>query len=175
VGSADGGPLGRAVSGFVARLALGVAIMGALLWVVYCGATQTIYALRCDWLCGPPAAPALDDPLLTPPQIVPEWYTLPSYGMLRAITFGIGPLDAKWLGLIVAAAAFIAPLTLAFFNWSKTPARAFIPLIALPFVIGGLGYCAVQSGIHLNPWPLQILTAAYFAIFAAFPLLARRH
>lgn len=33
------------------------------------------------------------DSLKTPAHIVPEWYFLPFYAMLRAITFNIGPID----------------------------------------------------------------------------------
>jgi ubiquinol-cytochrome c reductase cytochrome b subunit len=34
------------------------------------------------------------DPLVTPAHIVPEWYFLPFYAILRAITFDIGPISA---------------------------------------------------------------------------------
>ncbi len=33
------------------------------------------------------------DPLVTPPHIVPEWYFLPFYAVLRSITFDINPLS----------------------------------------------------------------------------------
>ena len=39
---------------------------------------------------------------MTPPHIVPEWYFLPFYAILRAITFDLfwGLLPAKLLGVI---------------------------------------------------------------------------
>jgi ubiquinol-cytochrome c reductase cytochrome b subunit len=41
-----------------------------------------------------------EDPLKTPAHIVPEWYFLPFYAILRAITFNIGPIDSKLGGVI---------------------------------------------------------------------------
>ncbi|MEL6507569.1 MAG: cytochrome b/b6, partial [Pseudomonadota bacterium] len=41
------------------------------------------------------------DPLVTPAHIVPEWYFLPFYAMLRAITFDILFIPAKLGGVIV--------------------------------------------------------------------------
>ena len=56
------------------------------------------------------------NPLVTPPHIVPEWYFLPFYAILRAITFdisipftGIVLIDAK-LGGVIAMFASIAVL-----------------------------------------------------------------
>jgi quinol-cytochrome oxidoreductase complex cytochrome b subunit len=43
------------------------------------------------------------DPLVTPAHIVPEWYFLPFYAMLRSITFGINIYLIGALGLAVAA------------------------------------------------------------------------
>jgi quinol-cytochrome oxidoreductase complex cytochrome b subunit len=39
------------------------------------------------------------NPLQTPAHIVPEWYYLPFYAILRAITFNIGPIDSKLGGV----------------------------------------------------------------------------
>lgn len=41
------------------------------------------------------------DPLVTPAHIVPEWYFLPFYAMLRAITFDILFIDSKLGGVLV--------------------------------------------------------------------------
>ena len=40
------------------------------------------------------------DPLKTPAHIVPEWYFLPFYAILRAITFNVGPIDSKLGGVL---------------------------------------------------------------------------
>ena len=49
------------------------------------------------------------NPLKTPAHIVPEWYFLPFYAILRAITFNIGPIDSK-LGGVLAMFGSIAVL-----------------------------------------------------------------
>ena len=41
------------------------------------------------------------NPLVTPAHIVPEWYYLPFYAILRAITFDVLFLDAKFLGVLL--------------------------------------------------------------------------
>jgi ubiquinol-cytochrome c reductase cytochrome b subunit len=41
------------------------------------------------------------NPLVTPAEIVPEWYFLPFYAILRAITFDVLFLDAKFLGVLM--------------------------------------------------------------------------
>ena len=40
------------------------------------------------------------DPLKTPAHIVPEWYFLPFYAMLRAITFDILWINSKLAGVL---------------------------------------------------------------------------
>ena len=47
------------------------------------------------------------DPLKTPAHIVPEWYYLPFYAILRAITFNIGPIDSKLGGVLAMGAAIL--------------------------------------------------------------------
>ncbi|MGS8542325.1 cytochrome b, partial [Salmonella enterica subsp. enterica serovar Anatum] len=53
------------------------------------------------------------DSLKTPAHIVPEWYFLPFYAMLRAITFNIGPINSKLGGVLTMfgsiAILFIVP------------------------------------------------------------------
>jgi len=52
------------------------------------------------------------NPLSTPAHIVPEWYFLPFYAMLRAITFDVLFIDSKLGGVLVMFAS-IALLALA--------------------------------------------------------------
>ena len=53
------------------------------------------------------------NPLVTPPHIVPEWYFLPFYAMLRAITFD--------LNIYLAGAGAIGAYLIFQFAWKKTP------------------------------------------------------
>ncbi len=62
------------------------------------------------------------NPLVTPAHIVPEWYFLPFYAILRAITFDIWFLDAKFLGVL---AMFGAILVMALAPWlDSSPVRS---------------------------------------------------
>ncbi|TNE57559.1 MAG: cytochrome b/b6, partial [Alphaproteobacteria bacterium] len=47
------------------------------------------------------------NPLVTPPHIVPEWYYLPFYAILRSITFDILFLDSKLLGVMAMFGSII--------------------------------------------------------------------
>lgn len=57
------------------------------------------------------------NPLVTPAHIVPEWYFLPFYAILRAITFDILFIDAKFGGVL---AMFGAILVMALAPWLDT-------------------------------------------------------
>ena len=57
------------------------------------------------------------NPLATPAHIVPEWYFLPFYAMLRAITFDVLFIDAKFGGVI---AMFGSIIVMALVPWLDT-------------------------------------------------------
>ncbi len=88
--------------------------------------------------------------LATPAHIVPEWYFLPFYAILRAITFDILFLDAKFLG-VLAMFGSIAVMALA--PWLDTsPVRSgrYRPLFKKAFWILGvvffiLMWCGAQN------------------------------
>lgn len=125
-------------------------------------------------------------PLVTPPHIVPEWYFLPFYAILRAITFDIGipftdvVLISAKLGGVIALVASVA--ILAFMPWLDThPVRsaryrpyyrmAIFALLASILALGYVGAKPVEQ-----PWVLigQIATFYYFAFFLIIvPLLSR--
>ena len=115
------------------------------------------------------------NPVVTPPDIVPEWYLLPFYAMLRSV-------PQKLIGVIVMAGALI---TLVFVPWlDSSPVRSsrFRPMMKQVFWIFVvdcliLGYCGAQSvdaakfGVPLV-WVARIGTAYYFAYFwLIMPLL----
>ncbi len=95
------------------------------------------------------------NPLVTPPHIVPEWYFLPFYAMLRAITFD--------LNIYLAGAGAIGAYLIFQFAWKKTPddfaqrnCKLLIiaaALIGAPgFIIGFLSGNAFFAGIiHYIP------------------------
>jgi len=61
------------------------------------------------------------NPLVTPPHIVPEWYFLPYYAILRSIPHKAG-------GIIAMGAALIVLLLLPFISTSEIRSSAFRPI-----------------------------------------------
>src|SRR5436305_1485770 len=68
------------------------------------------------------------NPMQTPPAIVPEWYLLPFYAILRSI-------PNKLLGVIAMFSAILALLSLPFTDLSKLRGIQFRPLSKIDFLI----------------------------------------
>jgi quinol-cytochrome oxidoreductase complex cytochrome b subunit len=90
------------------------------------------------------------DPLKTPPHIVPEWYLLPFYAILRAIDFSIGPFTAKFLGLMAMLGAIAVLVALPWLDTSKVRSMRYRPAARFSFMIFAvvcvvLGWCGAQS------------------------------
>jgi ubiquinol-cytochrome c reductase cytochrome b subunit len=119
------------------------------------------------------------DPLVTPPDIVPDWYLMPFYAMLRSV-------PQKLIGVLVL---FGAIATLFFVPWldtSRVRSGRFRPLfkpffwaLAVDCVL--LGYCGSQSvdaawnlGAISLPliWVARLGTIFYYAYFwLALPIV----
>ncbi len=117
------------------------------------------------------------NPLKTPAHIVPEWYYLPFYAILRAITFNIGPIDSK-LGGVLAMFGSIAVLFLVpWLDWSKIRSAVYRPWYKLffwLFVIDSifLGWLGSRPAEGTYVAMAQAATAYYFAFFLIImPLL----
>lgn len=131
------------------------------------------------------------DPLVTPAHITPEWYFLPFYAMLRAITFDISIpftdivlINAKLGGVI---AMFGSIILLFFLPWLDShPVRSarfrplfrfFLLILVVDFIF--LGYVGFQpADAELLDIPLNYLglvaTAYYYAFFlVGMPLLSK--
>ncbi len=131
------------------------------------------------------------DPLVTPAHITPEWYFLPFYAMLRAITFDISIpftdivlINAKLGGVI---AMFGSIILLFFLPWLDLhPVRSarfrplfrfFLLILVVDFIF--LGYVGFQpADAELLDIPLNYLglvaTAYYYAFFlVGMPLLSK--
>ncbi|HLS69746.1 MAG TPA: cytochrome b N-terminal domain-containing protein [Kiloniellales bacterium] len=126
------------------------------------------------------------NPLVTPAHIVPEWYFLPFYAMLRAITFDIGIpftsitfIDAKLGGVLVMFGSIIILFFLPWLDTSPVRSARFRPLYKLFFwvlvvALLVLGYVGAMP--PEQPWVTigQIATAYYFAHFLIImPLLGK--
>ncbi len=126
------------------------------------------------------------NPLQTPNHIVPEWYMLPFYAILRAVTFNIGPIPAKLIGVILMFSAILVIFVLPWLDTSKVKSMRYRPVMRWFFVLFviaclGLGWCGGQEPQDMvftvgndasgNPIGLgvttlsQILGAYYFAFF----------
>ena len=109
------------------------------------------------------------NPLSTPAHIVPEWYFLPFYAILKSFTANF-ILDAKLWGVI---AMFASILLLFFLPWiDRSPIRSanFRPvyrrfLVVLLFDIVLLGYVGGAEATPRNVILGQIATMYYFAHF----------
>jgi len=110
------------------------------------------------------------NPMVTPVHIVPEWYLLPFYAILRAITFDIGPIDSKLGGVFAMFASIAILFVLPWLDTSKVRSARFRPLFRQFFwifvaVCLGLGYLGGQPAEGGYVIAAQILTAYYFAHF----------
>ncbi len=117
------------------------------------------------------------NPLSTPAHIVPEWYFLPFYAMLRAITFDIGPIPAKLGGVITMFSSILILFVLPWLDTSKVRSMRYRPVARMWFVLfvitcvflGWLGGKPAEGSYVLFA---QIATAYYFAFFLLIlPLL----
>ena len=108
------------------------------------------------------------NPLVTPPDIVPEWYLLPYYAMLRSI-------PNKLLGVIVMGGAIVTLFLVPWLDTSRVRSLRFRPVMKQFFwgfalCCVALGYCGAQSvdaalyGVPLV-WVARIASIYYYAYF----------
>jgi len=90
------------------------------------------------------------NPLVTPPHIVPEWYFLPFYAILRSIDFTIFGIPAKLLGVLAMFASIVILFVIPWLDTSKVRSSKFRPVYKWffwLFVIDTfvLGYCGAKA------------------------------
>ena len=103
------------------------------------------------------------NPMQTPPAIVPEWYLLPFYAILRSI-------PNKLLGVIAMFAAILALLAMPFTDLSKLRGIQFRPLSKIAFFVFVANFLILmQLGAKHVESPFiefgQISTVYYFSHF----------
>ncbi len=109
------------------------------------------------------------NPLVTPSHIVPEWYLLPFYAILRAITFDVGPIPAKLLGVLFMFAAIAVLFLLPWLDTSKVKSMRYRPVarqffFAFVTVCLLLGWCgaADPDGVVIpKPGAEKALSVSY--------------
>jgi quinol-cytochrome oxidoreductase complex cytochrome b subunit len=108
------------------------------------------------------------NPLVTPPDIVPEWYLLPFYAMLRSI-------PQKLIGVLVLVASLVTLVFVPWLDTSKVRSCRFRPMMKQLFWLFAvdclvLGYCGAQS-VDATAFGIPLVlvarlgTAYYFAFF----------
>jgi len=90
------------------------------------------------------------NPLQTPPEIVPEWYLLPFYAILRAFDFNIGPIDSKLAGVLAMFASIGILFILPWLDTSRVRSMRYRPIARQFFIIFvlvciALGWCGGQN------------------------------
>src|ERR1700738_2689257 len=110
------------------------------------------------------------NPAVTPTHIVPEWYYLPFYAILRAFS-------SKLLGVMALGASIVILAFLPWLDTSKVRSATYRPLYRLFFwifilVCVGLGYLGSQPAGGGYVYDARVLTAWYFIhLLITLPLL----
>ena len=117
---------------------------------------------------------------VTPAHIVPEWYFLPFYAVLRAIDFNVLFIDSKLGGVMAFGGAIVVLFFVPWLDRSPVRSGSFRPLFKpfyWLFVIDfiGLAYLGAQDPqVPIYNWLAKIATAYYFIYFLiVLPLLPR--
>jgi len=113
-------------------------------------------------MLGHPDNYIMSNPMVTPPHIVPEWYLLPFYAILRSIPNKLG-------GVIAMGAAILVPIILSYTNTSPIRSSVFRPVykalvcffVVVTALLGWCGQMVAESPIIEFG---QILTFLYFFI-----------
>jgi ubiquinol-cytochrome c reductase cytochrome b subunit len=110
------------------------------------------------------------NPLVTPAHIVPEWYFLPFYAILRGITFNIGPIDSKLGGVLAMFGSIAVLFIMPWLDTSKVRSAVYRPWYKLFFWIFVadavfLGWLGSKPAEGIYTSLAQISTAYYFIFF----------
>ncbi len=115
------------------------------------------------------------NPMVTPPHIAPVWYFTPFYSILRAVTYPLFGLDAKFWGVVAMGASVVI---IAFLPWlDRSPVKsirykggifkvALVIFLICFFILGYLGVLPPTPGRTLVS---QICSVLYFAFFLLMP------
>ncbi|WP_193334973.1 cytochrome b [Devosia beringensis] len=116
---------------------------------------------------------------ITPAHIVPEWYFLPFYAILRAIDFNLLFINSKLLGVIFFGGSIVILFLLPWLDTSKVRSGNFRPMFKWfywLFVVNfiGLTYLGAQPADGIYVLLSKICTAYYFIHFIVIlPVLSR--
>ncbi len=120
------------------------------------------------------------DPLKTPEHVPPVWYYTPFYSMLRAVTYPLLGIDAKFWGLIVMFSAIAILFVLPWLDKSPVNSmrykgwysRVALLLFVVSFLI--LGVLGTQTVSPAKTFLAQVMTVVYFSYFILMPWYTRK-
>jgi ubiquinol-cytochrome c reductase cytochrome b subunit len=119
--------------------------------------------------------------LQTPSDIVPLWYFTPFYSILRAVTYPLFGIDAKFWGVVCMGLSIVLFFFLPWLDRSPVKSiryrgwmyKTAVTLFAISFVI--LGYLGLKNPQHMDlflfsnlVWA-QIFSFVYFGFFVLMP------
>lgn len=113
------------------------------------------------------------NPMQTPEHIVPEWYFLPFYAILRAVPDLLGGVVAMILSVIIFA-------LMPFLDRSTIPGgaryRPFYRLMFYIFIVDVivLSYVGARPVTNITVVVGQLATIIYFAVFCLLPLVSKK-
>ncbi len=115
------------------------------------------------------------DPLKTPPHIAPVWYFTPFYSILRAVTYPLFGIDAKFWGVVAMGASVVIFFALPWLD--RAPVKSIrykgpiykiaLAVFVVVFVI--LGYLGVLPPTPGRTLVSQICSVLYFGFFLLMP------
>ena len=116
---------------------------------------------------------------VTPTHIVPEWYLLPFYTILRAIDFNVLFINSQLGGVIAMGLSMVALLVVPWLDTAKVRSGVFRPmfkwfyaLFVLNFI--ALAYLGAQPAEGIYVTLAKVCTAYYFIyFFVILPVLSR--
>ncbi|MBI4757324.1 MAG: cytochrome bc complex cytochrome b subunit [Betaproteobacteria bacterium] len=119
------------------------------------------------------------DPLQTPPHIAPVWYFTPYYSLLRAVTYPLFGIDAKFWGVVAMGAGVVIFFFLPWLDRSPVKSirykgpifKTALALFVVSFFV--LGYLGVLPPTPGRTLAAQIFSVIYFAFFLLMPFYSR--
>ena len=107
------------------------------------------------------------NPMVTPNHIVPEWYLLPYYAILRSITFNFLGIPGKLIGVVLAFGSILLLFLVPWLDTSPVRSARFRPIYKwvywlLPIAVIALGW------VGANPPTGAVVTIGQIATFYYF-------
>jgi ubiquinol-cytochrome c reductase cytochrome b/c1 subunit len=119
------------------------------------------------------------NPMVTPNHIVPEWYLLPYYAILRSITFDFLGIPGKLIGVVLSLGSIILLFLVPWLDTSPVRSARFRPVYKwvywlLALAVLALGYVGSQPPAGFVVTLGQIATAYYYIHFLILlPLIGK--